>query len=106
MNKTHTQLPEVQPGPAKKINWLNSHYLWGYAFLALTFLLIVSLIYQLEYSAPEKSGVCVQVITKAKNSQTGEIKVYPTPCDVPAGWEEVKSEPNHIELDPSGESGR
>jgi hypothetical protein len=29
---------------------------------------------------------CTQVITRAKNNKTGEIKDFPTPCDVPDGW--------------------
>jgi len=33
--------------------------------------------------------VCAQVITPAKNIKTGEIKDYPTPCEVPDGWEAV-----------------
>ncbi|MDP3918198.1 MAG: hypothetical protein Q8Q30_03430 [Candidatus Woesebacteria bacterium] len=33
--------------------------------------------------------VCIQVITPAKNPKTGECKEFPTPCDVPAGWEKV-----------------
>lgn len=30
--------------------------------------------------------VCIQVITPARNSQTGEVRNFPTPCDVPEGW--------------------
>ncbi len=30
--------------------------------------------------------VCAQVITQAKNPLTGEVKDFPTPCDVPSGW--------------------
>ena len=33
---------------------------------------------------------CIQVITPAKNLLTGEIKEFPTPCDVPDGWEPVQ----------------
>lgn len=33
--------------------------------------------------------ICIQVITRAKNPKTGEIKDFPTPCDVPEGWEVV-----------------
>ncbi|MBU4245650.1 MAG: thermonuclease family protein, partial [Nanoarchaeota archaeon] len=33
--------------------------------------------------------MCAQVITPAKNEKTGECKEFPTPCDVPAGWEKV-----------------
>ncbi|MEJ0021301.1 MAG: PsbP-related protein [Candidatus Doudnabacteria bacterium] len=29
---------------------------------------------------------CIQVITTAKNPATGEVKQFPTPCDVPNGW--------------------
>jgi len=36
--------------------------------------------------AQDTSVVCAQVITPAKNEKTGEIKDFPTPCDVPAGW--------------------
>lgn len=35
--------------------------------------------------------VCIQVITPAKNEETGECKEFPTPCDVPEGWEKVES---------------
>ncbi|KKS82270.1 MAG: hypothetical protein UV58_C0011G0024 [Candidatus Wolfebacteria bacterium GW2011_GWC1_43_10] len=39
---------------------------------------------------PKDSGqMCIQVITPAKNPQTGEIVEFPTPCDVPEGWEKV-----------------
>ncbi len=34
---------------------------------------------------------CTQVITPAKNTSTGECKNFPTPCDVPAGWQKVNS---------------
>jgi hypothetical protein len=30
---------------------------------------------------------CTQVITRAKNIKTGEVKDFPTPCDVPTGWQ-------------------
>ena len=33
---------------------------------------------------------CIQVITPARNIQTGEVRDFPTPCDVPEGWELVK----------------
>lgn len=36
--------------------------------------------------------VCVQVITPARNPLTGEIKEYPTPCDVPPTWEVIVDE--------------
>ena len=30
---------------------------------------------------------CIQVITYGKNPGTGQCKEFPTPCDVPNGWE-------------------
>jgi len=39
----------------------------------------------------EKPEVCIQVITPAKNPQTGECKEFPTPCQVPADWTKVSS---------------
>lgn len=37
----------------------------------------------------ENQGMCAQVITHAKNISTGEEKDFPTPCDVPDGWEKA-----------------
>lgn len=34
-----------------------------------------------------KPEVCIQVITPAKDPVTDEIREFPTPCDVPNGWE-------------------
>lgn len=36
-----------------------------------------------------KYDACIQVITRARNPQTGEEKDFPTPCDVPEGWEKI-----------------
>lgn len=37
---------------------------------------------------PDDDGqMCAQVITSAKNPETGEVVEFPTPCDVPEGWE-------------------
>lgn len=41
----------------------------------------------------KESEVCIQVITPAKNSTTGECKEFPTPCDIPVGWVKVESCP-------------
>ncbi len=30
--------------------------------------------------------ICAQVITSAKNNETGEVRDFATPCDVPEGW--------------------
>ena len=37
----------------------------------------------------DKGIVCIQVITRARNPMTGEEKDFPTPCDVPKGWEKI-----------------
>ncbi len=37
----------------------------------------------------DDNKICIQVITPARNTQTGEIKEFPTPCDVPEGWEKL-----------------
>lgn len=37
-----------------------------------------------------KYDACIQVIAPARNPQTGEVRDFPTPCDVPEGWEPVK----------------
>jgi len=37
---------------------------------------------------PEEEGeVCIQIIAYAANPETGECEEFPTPCDVPEGWE-------------------
>lgn|SRR3989338_3332301 len=37
----------------------------------------------------KSTQICAQVITPARNPQTGEIRDFATPCDVPAGWEKL-----------------
>lgn len=37
----------------------------------------------------DKPELCIQVITPAKNPKTGECRNFPTPCDVPIGWEKT-----------------
>ncbi|MDP2709375.1 MAG: hypothetical protein Q8O93_05045 [bacterium] len=39
----------------------------------------------------ENGQVCIQVITPAKNKQTGECKEFATPCAVPEGWDKLDS---------------
>lgn len=36
--------------------------------------------------------ICIQVITRAKNPKTGEVRDFTTPCDVPEGWEIIPPE--------------
>ena len=35
--------------------------------------------------------ICIQVLQPARDPKTGECKVFPTPCDVPKGWEPTPS---------------
>jgi len=37
----------------------------------------------------DEPKACIQVITPAKNSKTGECRNFSTPCDVPAGWKKT-----------------
>ena len=62
-----------------------------------------------ELYAEEFVGVedCPQVVTPAINPATGECVEYPTPCDVPQGWDVVDSCPvvdSTGEPEPTGES--
>lgn len=48
---------------------------------------------------PDEGGmVCIQVITPARNPDTGEIKEFPTPCDVPEGWEKIENDVPGLDL--------
>ena len=33
--------------------------------------------------------ICIQIIAEARNPNTGETRTFPTPCDVPEGWEQL-----------------
>lgn len=41
---------------------------------------------------PGNETLCAQVVTSARNPSTGDIKVFPTPCDVPKGWEVIQND--------------
>jgi len=32
-------------------------------------------------------AACIQVVTTAQNKTTREIREFPTPCNVPEGWD-------------------
>jgi len=36
--------------------------------------------------------LCAQVLTDARNPQTGEIQTFPTPCAVPEGWDTLETD--------------
>ena len=40
----------------------------------------------------QEEEFCIQVVTPARNPSTKEIVEFPTPCDVPEGWEPVVPE--------------
>lgn len=40
-------------------------------------------------TSSDDEQVCIQVITPARNLETGEVREFSTPCDVPEGWERV-----------------
>ncbi len=47
----------------------------------------------------EEPRMCAQVITPARNPDTSEIREFPTPCDVPEGWEVIQNDIPDLELD-------
>jgi hypothetical protein len=42
--------------------------------------------------------VCAQIITSARNPTTAVIKEFPTPCDVPKGWELIENDVPSLDL--------
>jgi hypothetical protein len=38
----------------------------------------------------KENKICSQVITRAINPETGQEQDFPTPCDVPQGWQTIK----------------
>lgn len=34
--------------------------------------------------------ICIQVLATAKNPATGEVRTFPTPCDIPQGWVKIE----------------
>lgn len=44
-------------------------------------------------------ALCIQVITPARNDETGEIQEFPTPCDVPDGWTTIENDVPTLDLD-------
>lgn len=52
----------------------------GFAFAAMLFL---------SFWCHAEPTACVQVIAWAVNPATGECRQFPTPCDIPGGWQSV-----------------
>jgi hypothetical protein len=42
--------------------------------------------------------ICAQVITPARNPETGEIREFPTPCAVPDGWQPIMNDVPGLDL--------
>ena len=54
-----------------------------------------------QHSANEDdSEVCIQVVTSARDPQTGYIKQFPTPCDVPEGWVVIQNDIPGFDVSP------
>jgi len=75
---------EVELEP-KRNRFLNHRFLYG-VILVLILGVIVGGVALWKVKNESASQICIQVITPAKNSTTGEVRDFPTPCDVPAGW--------------------
>jgi hypothetical protein len=97
MNRLNTQLPRLNKAPEPI---LTRHHIYGFFFLLIIFGGLILVIYDWQYGRSQTvndqqigsgSGqVCIQMIAKARNIKTGDIKDFPTPCDIPSGWEELK----------------
>ncbi|MBY0538895.1 hypothetical protein K2P56_00480 [Patescibacteria group bacterium] len=40
----------------------------------------------------DEGEFCAQVITPARNPETGDIQEFPTTCSVPDGWERIEND--------------
>lgn len=87
----------------------NKHIIMGYVFLALVFMGAVSSVYYWEHKAKisannnslnmgvvesgeqsiDAPGMCAQMVVKAREKNTGEIREFPTLCDVNTDWWEI-----------------
>ncbi len=47
----------------------------------------------------EHKEMCAHVITPARNPETGDIREFPTPCDVPDGWELIQNDVPGLDLE-------
>jgi hypothetical protein len=60
-------------------------------FLVVAALLAGAVFFKLDRKADQpEDEFCIQVITEARNPETGIITDFPTPCDVPEGWEIIE----------------
>lgn len=77
-----------QPGPRFK---LGKKEIIALVIIAL---ILAGGVYALKYFIDRRQVACIQVVTKARNPQTGEIRTFGTLCDVPKGWIEVNDTSN------------
>jgi len=87
------------PGPDNQPDWRHEHHAHHYmgpTVLILAFILAYLFFadgfglwpfHIFDEAGRKDDQICAQVITPAQNSETGEIREFPTPCDVPDGWE-------------------
>lgn len=72
----------------KNKNWLG--YLIGAVLVVLAIFIGIDLLNGKSTSGnPDTDQPCAQVVTEARNPATGEVREFPTPCDVPDGWEKT-----------------
>lgn len=80
------------------------------AFAALAIFLSVTFFPPNRAGAPHDVGsetgvpaddptICAQVITPARDPASGDIREFPTPCDVPEGWEVIQNDIPDLGLD-------
>ncbi len=96
MHKLYSQLRQYDQ-PMKP--FIEKRHLYGFVFLLVVFGMLISLIYNWQYGKTNSQSsskikddnviICLQVITTARNKVTGEIKDFPTPCNIPPGWIKV-----------------
>lgn len=55
----------------------------------MKYIVILFVVLLVPFSQTFAATACIQVIQPAKNITTGECKNFPTPCDVPSGWNAV-----------------
>lgn len=50
---------------------------------------LASIISTVKILKPEDDFMCIQVITRAKDPNSGREVDFPTPCDIPEGWQKI-----------------
>ncbi|HEY0220660.1 MAG TPA: hypothetical protein VGC58_00360 [Candidatus Paceibacterota bacterium] len=82
--QVQNQTPGTPEAPVKHHNFI-------YILIGLFILLVLGGIFALKYRN-ESQIQCIQVVTYARNPETGEVKTFGTPCEVPKGWVEVQDQ--------------